>query len=226
VFARPGGERVTWWLRNKKDSDRQLEALRASLSKPPSLLPLQELFPVLLPAAIFQAGGWPGPFRSLKVEGLAQTWVVLQPEQTMRYVDHQAEAYWTEQGIDWRAVALDNLRRASRGSLWTHEFRRESSELFAVGMMHPDGIGPARLLLSKQLLAEFPAGYLVSVPERSCGLVLSRKATDAEAAQIHDVAARCYEHGTNPVLPGFYSSGDLNPVDGVGERGGRTSGCS
>ena len=211
---------MSWWpLKNAgpakpgEGSGRQLDALRASLGKSPAQLSVSDLFPVLLPAAIFHACEWPGPFRFLTLEGLAQTWVILQPEQTMRYVDHQAEAYWAEQGIDWRAIAFGNLRRTSQGALWTHEFRRDTGEIYAAGMMQPDGIGPTRLLLREELRAEFPGGYLVSVPERSCGLVLSESATDREAAQIRDIAARCYEEGTNPVLAGFYSSDCLQPVD-------------
>jgi len=220
VFARPGGEDVTWWPWGKTSPpeganwpDAQLGALQASLAKPPAELSLDDLFPVLLPAAIFKVCQWPGPFRSLRLEGLAQTWVILHPEQTMRYVDHRTEAYWAERGVDWRAIAQANLRSVSRSALWTHEFRRDGGELYAVGMMQPDGIGPARLLLTEELAAEFPAGYLVSVPERSCGLVLSEQATDREAQQIRDVAGRCYDYGTNPVLPGFYPAADLAPQD-------------
>jgi len=201
---------VSPWPWSKPPSDaRQVEALRARLDKDAADLPLDELFPVLVPASFFSLGNWPGPFALLALPGLAITWAVFQAEQTMRYVDHRMGAYWDSQSIDWRARALENVRRTSLEHPWTHEFRRDDGRLFAVAMMHPDGIGPARLLLHGNLEAAFPEGYLVGVPERSCGLALSVRATDAEKAKLQDLAANCHRNGTAPVLDGFYPAAGL-----------------
>lgn len=127
----------------------------------------------------------------------------------MRYVDRRMEAHWDSQNIDWRTRALENLRRTPLEHPWTHEFRRDDRRLFAVAMMHPDGIGPARLLLHGHLEAAFPEGYLVAVPERSCGFALSVRATDAEKAKLQDIAAACHRDGTAPVLDGFYPAAGL-----------------
>jgi hypothetical protein len=183
--------------------------LRASLDKDAAAMPLDELFPVLVPSSFFSLGNWPGPFALLALPGLAVTWAVLQAEQTMRYVDRRMEVYWDSRSIDWRARALENLRRTSVERPWTHEFRRDEGPLFAVAMMHPDGIGPARLLLHEHLEAAFPEGYLVAVPERSCGLALSLQATDAERARLQEIAAHCHRDGTAPVLDGFHPAAGL-----------------
>jgi hypothetical protein len=186
-----------------------LETLRESLGKAPPELPIEEVFPVLVPASFFSLGDWPGPFELLQIPELGLTWAVFEREQTMRYVDRDIQSYWESRGIKWRASAMENLRRTSDDRLWTHEFRSNSGKLFAVAMMHEDGIGPSRLLLHQSLEALFTEGYVVAVPERSCGLVLSTRATEAEQAKIHGVAATCYQNGTAPLLEGFHPAAGL-----------------
>jgi hypothetical protein len=201
------------WPAHASRDKRQVDALRASLNREPAELPTDELYPLLVPAAISEAGTFPGPLLQLRIQGLAMAWAVLQPGQTMRYVDRATERHWAQQGLDWRMIALANLRRAVAGGLWTHEFRRDSGELYAAGMMHSDGIGPSRLLLPELLTTQFPAGYQVAVPERSCGIVLSRDAREHEAAQLRDVADTCFERGTSPVIRGFHAPDELTPTN-------------
>jgi hypothetical protein len=200
---------IRWPWRKRDPETRQLETLRESLGKAPPELSIDEVFPVLVPASFFSLGNWPGPFELLQIPGLGLTWAVFQPQQTMRYVDRDIQVYWESRGIKWRATAMANLRRRSDDRLWTHEFRSDGGELFAVAMMHEDGIGPSRLLLHQRLEALLPEGYVVAVPERSCALVLSARATEAEQAKIHGVAVTCYQNGTAPVLEGFHPPGGL-----------------
>jgi hypothetical protein len=183
---------------------KQLAELRAALSLGLSLVDRSDLVPILVPAAFIQAGEWPGPHEPSGVPGVCLTWAVLTPAQTMRYVDRAMAEYWESNGIPWRTEALGNLRARSRGEVWTHEFRREDGTPFGVAMMHADGVGPSRLLLHEALQELFPEEYLIALPEMSCGLALSRKATGAESSQLRELADTCFRNGTRPLVRGFH----------------------
>jgi len=192
------------------DELKQQETLRAGLKKAPSELEIADLFPLFVPTSFFELGNWPGPYETLGIPGLGLTWAVLQPDQTMRYVDHRVQRHWDAEGIPWRERAVANVERQSVPNVWTHEFRREDGSLFAVAMMHPDGVGPSRLLLRESLEREFPDGYLVALPEMSCGLVLSTPAMGPERAEIMGIVASCFRDGTRPLVPGMHDASGLH----------------
>jgi hypothetical protein len=121
----------------------------------------------------------------------------------MRYVDREIEAYWDRERINWKERALENLKRVS-DQLWTHEFRSDDGRLFAVAMMHPDGFGPSRLLLREPLAQQFPDGYLVALPEMSCGVTVSVSASRDERLKIDDLVVKCFEGGTRPLVRGVH----------------------
>jgi hypothetical protein len=188
------------------DEQNQLEALRAGLRKAPPELEISDLFPVFVPASFFETGDWPGPYEILGIVGLGLTWAVLQPDQTMRYVDHEVQRHWEAKGVRWRDRAVENVLRQSAQQVWTHEFRREDGSLFAVAMMHSDGLGPSRLLLRKPLGRLFPDGYLVALPEMSCGLVLSTRVTPTERDKVERIVEGCFNDGTRPLVRGIHEA--------------------
>ena len=177
----------------------------------PSELEIEDVVPVFVPNSFFAAGNWPGPFEHLGIEGLGLTWSVLQPDQTMLYVNHTAASEWDSRAIAWRDRAIENIQRRSVPDIMTHAFRGDDGSLFAVAMMPPDGVGPSRLLLRESLERLFPRGYLVALPDMSCGIVLSTQATAAERAKIEGVVHRCYAGATRPLVEGFHEPSMLDP---------------
>src|SRR5688572_19018791 len=101
---------MRWPWTKSEPRARQLQALRDGVSKTPADLPSVHVLPVLVPASFFALGNWPGPYDLLQIEGLGRTWAVLQPERTMVYVNADTAAYWEAGGLDWRALAMSNLR--------------------------------------------------------------------------------------------------------------------
>jgi hypothetical protein len=93
--------------------------------------------------------------------------------------------------------------RGQSGAAWTHEFKGEDGKLFAVAMMHPDGLGPSRLLLEDALDKQFADGYLVALPEMSCAFALSKAASAPQRTKIDEVVERCF-HGTRPLVRGLH----------------------
>ena len=67
--------------------------------------------------------------------------------------------------------------------------------------MHPDGIGPSRLLFRDHLAAFFPAGYRVALPEMSCAVAFSVDATEPEMVILNKLIDDCHRKGTRPLAP-------------------------
>jgi hypothetical protein len=192
---------------DRASPDLQIKAMQASLELPPERVDVEDLRPILVPSS-FTRPEWPGPISLLRGQGLALTWAILQPAQTMLYVSRALASFWEQHQVPWRETAFNNLS-ASTEPLWTHKFTRESGEPFAVAMQHPDGIGPSRLLLRQALDKAFPLGYEVAAPEMSCAFVLSTTATAEERHRITEAIHHCYVQGTRPLAAGLFAPDEL-----------------
>jgi hypothetical protein len=193
------------------DLRKHLRQLRKGLELPPGQLDTTRIAPVFVPAAFFAAGNWCGPHARLRAPEIGLTWAVLLPDQTMRYVDFGMKEHWDALGLDWKALALQNLAEHSGDTLGTHALRRSNGEVYGVGLMHPDGIGPSRLLLRDQLARLFPGGYQVALPEMSCAFAFSVELERNEMATVQQLVADCFQKGTRPLAPGIHAPEDLLP---------------
>lgn len=189
--------------------DEQLEQMRRSLQLRPDEVRMNDLFPVFVPDAFFQFGNWPGPYERLRIQGLDLTWAIERPAQTMLYVTPQLEQHWNSKGLDWRGIALANVRQKSERRPWTHEFHREAGGLYAVAMMHEDGYGPSRLLLRELFEGLFPGGYRIALPEMSVGYAMSAALPPDEEAKMQDLVQQNFVTGTRPLVPGIFPSEEL-----------------
>jgi hypothetical protein len=119
--------------------------------------------------------------------------------------------HWEAEILDWKELALSNLAAQTDGNPGTHVFRRENGEIYGVAMMHPDGLGPSRLLLRDRLSKLFPSGYRVALPEMSCALAFSVDVDVSEMTTLQDIVDKCYQDGTRPLASGIYAPDDLLP---------------
>jgi hypothetical protein len=194
-----------------QQSDTTISTLRDALRLPVEQIETTRLCPIFVPSSFFTPGNWPGPYLNLRAKRIGLTWTVMFPDQTMRYVDHSMATYWEGKGLDWRKVAVSNLREHTGDSLGTHEFRRLDGSVYAIAMMHSDGVGPSRILLRQQLSKLFPEGYRIGVPEMSCGIAFSTGVEESEMNKVRSVIEHCFQDGTRPLAPGIYDPDDLLP---------------
>jgi hypothetical protein len=185
------------------DQFEQLDQLRRSLSLPPEQMAIEDVVPVFVPASLAEEGKWLGPIITMQAPGLAVTWACLQPAQTMRYVNFETAEYWEAQGVEWQMQSMENLVRMTE-ELSSHTFLRADGSYYGLAMMHEDGIGPSRLLLNGWLEEVFPEGYLVSIPERSVGVVLSLQASAEEREKVEGLVKDCFEKGSQPFIAGLF----------------------
>jgi hypothetical protein len=110
---------------------------------------------------------------------------------------------------------MHNLVRKSREAFFTGSFARQGAsgqEAYALVFMHPDGYGPSRFLLPDPIRRIFPEGYLVALPEMSCGIALSANALPEERAKIEDLVDQCHVEGTRPLIPGLHEPSSLETL--------------
>lgn len=189
----------------------QLRVTKEALRVPLSELDRTAIVPILTPAEFFASGYWSGPSVKLRSKKIGLTWTVLMPNLTMRYVSYEMQEKWKSEGLDWKDRAMRNLTQRTEGHTGTFELKRPNGELYAVSFMHPDGLGPSRLLFRRSLDRMFPSGFLAAIPERSCGFAYSFKATESERKQVEDLIADCYRKGPQPFLPESFDPDELLP---------------
>ena len=185
--------------------------MRKGLDLRPDEVDLKMIVPIFTPAAFFAKGNWLGPYDRLRAPDIGLTWTLLLPDQTMRYVDIAMAGHWDGLGIDWKAMALQNLAEHTGGRPFTHGVCRPGGELYSVAFMHPDGMGPSRLLFRAAISAIFPGGYRIALPEMSCALAFSADVDEKERATVEGVISGCYQKGTRPLSPAIYEPDDLLP---------------
>jgi hypothetical protein len=165
--------------------------------------------PLFIPSSFVESGLWPGPFATLRARDIALAWAVLMHDDAIRYVRHEMQRMWEEQGIDWKARALQNLREISPDPVGTGALFRDSGETWLISLMYPDGLGPSRLLLADQLELLFPQGYRVALPERSRGFAFASNLDLEDADTIDNLVQSCYWKGERPLSTGTFEPDDL-----------------
>ncbi len=165
--------------------------------------------PVFIPASFVEFGTWPGPYSLLRAPGIALTWAARSPDQTIQYVLHEMQQEWERRGIQWRSRAIQNLRELSTEPIATGTLYRDNGDVWLISMMHADGFGPSRLLLSEELERAFPNGYRVALPERSRGFAFSSDLDLEDADTIDNLIRRCHSTGERPLSTGIFEPNDL-----------------
>ncbi len=117
---------------------------------------------------------------------------------------------WEAAGINWQQRAVINLKVASR-ELWTHRQLRPDGSLLMALMMHDDGFGSSRILLSGYLQQHFPAGYYVAIPDRRVGIVTPRNLSERERQEIQNLLQSYYDRASVPIGSQLLAPEDLIP---------------
>jgi hypothetical protein len=168
------------------------------------------VLPVFIPASFLEsAGGWPGPCEVLQARDIALAWAVPLANDITAYILHETQREWEAQGIDWKARALQNLRDLSPEPMGTGSLFRDNGETWLISLMHADGLGPSKLLLTDQLERLFPKGYRVALPERSRGFAFSTELDPVDADTIENLIHGCYAKGDRPLSCGIFDPNHL-----------------
>ncbi|QSQ26072.1 hypothetical protein JY651_14585 [Pyxidicoccus parkwayensis] len=167
---------------------------------------LQRVFPLIVPHEYVKSG-MPIAHHPLPEKDLALTWVLLQPT-TMRYLTPDEAARFDKEGFPWREKAIENLADAPEG-MATHEKKSPDGRLLWMAMMHGDGLGSSRALLAPDWSHTLPEGYWLALPDRSCGMAISKSMKPSELAEVKTMVAAMYERATTPMSGRLYEPEEL-----------------
>jgi hypothetical protein len=170
---------------------------------------ISKVVPVFIPSSFVETGSWPGPYETLRAQGVALAWAIVLGDDAIQYVLHQVQCEWETEGIDWKTCALQNLRERSPEPMGTGTLFRDNGETWLVSLMYPDGLGPSRLLLAEELERLFPKGYRVVLPERSRAFAFASHLDPEEADTIDNLIQRNYSGGERPLSPEIFCPNDL-----------------
>lgn len=170
---------------------------------------LGAIVPVFIPSSFIEAAGWPGPYEILPARGVTLAWAALLEDNCTRYVLNETQQEWEDRGIDWRGCALQNLRELSKGPLSTGELFRDNGETWLISLMHGDGLGPSRLLLTDELERVFPKGYRVALPERNRAFAFTSELDQEDTDTIETLVRRSYAQADRPLSCGIFEPSDL-----------------
>ncbi|MCY7369162.1 MAG: DUF4684 domain-containing protein [Chamaesiphon sp.] len=133
-----------------------------------------------------------------------------QRSQCSQEVSAEMVTAWEAAGINWQQRAVINLKVASR-ELWTHRQLRRDGRLLMAIMMHDDGFGSSRILLSGYLQQHFPAGYYVAIPDRRIGIVTPRNLSESERQEIQNLLQSYYDRASVPIGSQLLAPEELLP---------------
>ena len=170
---------------------------------------LSLVVPVFVPSSFVEAGAWPGPYQTLLAGGVALVWAALMPDDAIRYVLHDAQREWETQGVDWKMRALQNLRERSLEPLGSGALFRDSGETWLISLMHSDGLGPSRLLLTEELKRLFPKGYRVAMPERNRGFAFAMDLDHVDTDTVESLIRGSYSKAEQPLSLEIFLPNDL-----------------
>jgi hypothetical protein len=152
------------------------------------------------------------PHQKLLMPDYNLTWSILERDgsQCSQEVSAEMVTAWEAAGINWQQRAVINLKMASK-ELWTHRKLRQDGSLLMGLMLHDDGFGSSRILLSGYLQQHFPAGYYVAIPDRQIGIVTPRNLSVSERKDTQDLLQFYYDLASVPIGSQLLAPEDLIP---------------
>jgi hypothetical protein len=177
---------------------------------PRSIVPIQETQRKQTNCLCASRGDF--PHQKLLMPDYELTWSILdrQRSQCSQEVSAVMVTAWEAAGINWQQRAVINLKVASR-ELWTHRKLRPDGSLLMALMLHDDGFGSSRILLSGYLQQHFPAGYYVAIPDRRIGIVTPRNLSASERQEIQELLQSYYDRASVPICSQLLAPEDLIP---------------
>ena len=162
-----------------------------------SAYPIDRLVPIILPPELLTME-WPGPIIRLGDLPFSIAWaVVVKPNQFL-YVNKEVQADWEASGVDWRACAMQNLKRMARHYPF-FEKCDEHGRPFVQALITEDAIGPSRLLIPDLFKEQFGDQYMVAIPEQTCAIIYRADLTVEQGAAVDEWIDGCNKIGAEPM---------------------------
>lgn len=177
---------------------------------------IDHIYPLIVPQSYYSPEAWDLPHHDLTATEFILTWVSFRGDEAMTYLSRAEYKQLNEMQSDWQRRSFENLRRLAKEDeyICTHFQQSElSKNLSFIVLMHKDGIGSSRILLSKELERLFPEGYFVAIPDRSCGIVISKEASPSELNEMKLLLKNIYSEATTPMSSELFDSSNFELIN-------------
>jgi hypothetical protein len=156
-------------------------------------------------------GLWELPHHKLANQSFILTWVIFSSAATINYLT-QAQYQELNNNHGWQQKSFENLR----SSIGDHEnfftqykMAADRRKLLWLCFMNNDGIGSSRLLLAPELTKGFPEGYYLALPDRSCGLLISKAISKKDLKELKSLIKGMYKGATTAMSGQLHTPSDF-----------------
>jgi hypothetical protein len=125
---------------------KRLETLREVLNRNPEYHDIAKVYPQIMPLSLVGLD-WPGPAERLGDLPFGVSWAIADPQSYFRYVNWEMSRSWESEGINWRAVAMENLKELSRSYPYAGAKNGADGRPYLLSLLNSDSMGPSRLLV-------------------------------------------------------------------------------
>ncbi|NII29388.1 hypothetical protein HB364_30185 [Pseudoflavitalea sp. X16] len=155
---------------------------------------LDSLYPLIVPSRYLTRGVWDLPHHAFPNSEYILTWVFFSSESSMSYIMREDYDALNKNHEGWQQAAFENLRNSlGSGNFYTNYRTAEDGRSLAfIIFSNEDGIGSSRILLSHELSQGFPEGYMVVMPDRAMGIVVSKKISNSDSGVLRDLIDEYY----------------------------------
>ena len=159
---------------------------------------IENLFPLIVPST-YVGTSWNLPHQKLPISEFVLTWVEFKGSSPMTYLTEARFSELNNNFPNWQQQSFENLR--NEGDYFhTHtKFRPNTEHVIFISFLNGDGIGSSRVLLNIELSKGFANGYYLALPDRSCGLIISKNITDKEFDEMKSQVNEMYKNATIPM---------------------------
>lgn len=181
-------------------------------------LNIQNILPIIVPDSYYKKGIWDLPHQPIEGTTFLLTWVILGSEGSMSYLTRDQYNALDINNTGWQKMTFENLRLSinENENFFTQYKRSNDGRLLFVSFMNADGIGSSRILLAVELTQAFPDGYYIAIPDRSCGLVVTKNIRPDEIADIRKMLKNMYKNATTAMSDKLFLSETFKlPVDWI-----------
>src|SRR5574337_1840440 len=172
---------------------------------------IENIFPLIVPVDYVQ-GGWRLPHYTFQNTSFILSWVTFNSDSAMTYLTKDQIEDLNSKNQNWQQKAFENLRHSitDTENFFTHfKISDDNKRLIFIAFIHSDGIGSSRILLSNELKKAFPDGYYVALPDRSCGLIISKNISVQELKETKELVRSMRQTATIPMSESVHPNNDF-----------------
>jgi len=151
---------------------------------------IDKIYPLIVPSGYYNKNVWDLPHHLFPNTNYILIWVFFGSERTMTYITKEVFAVLNHEHNNWQQRSFENLRNSLTEEENFYSRYRESEFDHSLSFLifsNNDGIGSSRILFSHELEKAFPKGYMVGMPDRSCGLVISKAMNPADRNILEEI---------------------------------------